>query len=656
MNTKYFTLISLSAAMLLSSCANLYLKSGKKAYEDLKYQEAIDYLETGLRKKEDEAARKILADSYFKVNDYTNATAQYEKSVLYAGTTDNERINYGKALMSIGKYDQAKEIFEGIISRDENNEVAKALLSSCKKLETMRSDSLMYSVTPVNIPTQNPVYSAVPFNDGLIVTSTSEKGDKDPYTNKAFTDLYFTKKEGAAWSNPTLLDNVNSKSHDAIAAISPNGQTMIFTRSFQLKNNLAGNDKNESPTQLYQSKMGADGKWSKPEIVPFCDVKYMYAHPSFSPDGTTLYFSSDMPGGKGGFDIYTSKMTDGSWGLPVNLGSEVNTKGDEVFPFSYDENTLYFSSDAHMSLGGLDINKAIKVNGNWGIPQHLTYPINTGYDDFSFVLNKDGKTGYISSDRSGSDKVYAFEMQDIKISIEGIVTSKESMLPLGGARITVQNLTDGTEKVYFTDAEGKFNIDLEPNKDYKIKSDLEGYFSGAEDLSTKGITSSKVIKKVVEMPELVIADNNGNKTDGGNTNENNGGDEGNKGDNKTGKGVYDVPNILWDYNKWEIRPDAVPYLDNLVQLFRNNANLKFEIRSHSDSRGSYEFNDNLSNLRAKAVVDYLVSKGVPRSILLSKGYGERELLNECGDGVICPEEKHQINRRTEFIVTDKKKK
>lgn len=648
--------------MLLSSCASLYLKSGKKAYEDLKYQESIEYLETGLKKKEDEAARKMLADSYFKVNDYPNAVAQYERSVLYAGTSDNERINYGKSLMSMGKYDQAKEIFEGIISRDENNEVAKSLLSSCKKLESMRSDSLMYSITPVNIPTSNPVYSAVPFNDGLIFTSTSDKGDKDPYTNKAFTDLYFSKKEGATWSNPTMLENVNSKSHDAIAAISPNGQTMIFTRSFQLKNNLAGNDKNESPTQLYQSKMGADGKWSKPEIVPFCDVKYMYAHPTFSPDGTTLYFASDMPGGKGGFDIYSSKITDGSWGLPVNLGSEINTKGDEVFPFAFDENTLYFSSDAHMSLGGLDINKANKINGAWGIPQHLSYPLNTGFDDFSMVMNKDGKTGYLSSDRSGSDKIYSFETQDISISIEGLVTSKESMLPLGGARITVQNLTDGTEKVYFTDAEGKFNIDLEPNKDYKIKSDLEGYFSGSEDISTKGVTSSKVIKKVVEMPELVIADNNkkdnnmnenGDKAD--NSNNTKGGDGSSKKDNKSGKGVYDVPNIFWDYNKWEIRPDAIPYLDNLVQLFRNNSNLKFEIQSHSDSRGSFEFNDNLSNLRAKAVVDYLVSKGVPRSILVSKGYGERQLLNECADGVICSEEKHQENRRTEFIVTDKKK-
>lgn len=652
MKTFKIAIVTASASLLLSSCANLYLSSGKKAYEDLKYREAIEYLETGLARKEDESARKVLADSYFKINNYSKAAEQYERTVLYAGTSDTERINYGKSLMSTGKYDQAKDIFGGILSRDPNNEVAKALLASCKKYESMKQDSSYYSVTPVNIPGQNPVYSAVPYKEGLIVTSSPVKGDRDPYTNNGFTDLYYTKKDGAIWSDLKPLEGVNSKSHDAIAAISPNGQTMIFTRSFQLKNNLAGNDKNESPTQLYQSKIGADGKWSKPEILPFCDVKYMYAHPSFSPDGTTLYFASDMPGGKGGFDIYETKLSDSSWGIPQNLGSDINTKGDEVFPSVYDDNTLYFSSDSHNSLGGLDVLKSIKSNGAWNIPQHLSYPLNTGSDDFSFVMNKDGKTGYLSSDRSGSDRVYAFEILEIEIKVEGLVSDKESMLPLGGARVTVQNLTDGTEKVYFTDADGKFTADLEPGKEYKVKTDLDGYFSDADNISTKGITQSKTINKVVEMPQVVVASKDpGTGTGSGTGTETGSG----SGSNKGQKGVYDVPNIFWDYNKWDIREDAVPYLESLVTLFRNNQNLKFEIRSHSDSRGSYEFNDELSEKRAKEVVDYLVKRGVPRSIVVSKGYGERELLNECGDGVPCDEEKHQVNRRTEFIVTGVKK-
>jgi len=378
----------------------------------------------------------------------------------------------------------------------------------------------------------------------------------------------------------------------------------------------------------------------------------MYAHPSFSPDGNTLYFASDMPGGKGGFDIYETRLSDSSWGIPQNLGADVNTKGDEVFPSIFDESTLYFSSDSRNSLGGLDILKTVKSNGTWNVPQHLSYPINTGYDDFSFAMNKDGKTGYLSSDRSGSDRVYAFEILDIEVKVEGLVADKESMLPLGGARVTVQNLTDGTEKVYFTDADGKFVADLEPNKEYKVKTDLDGYFSDAENISTKGVTQSKTISKVVEMPQVVIADK-GTGTGTGTGTETGTGTG--TGSNKGQKGVYDVPNIFWDYNKWDIREDAIPYLESLVTLFRNNQNLKFEIRSHCDSRGSYEFNDDLSDKRAKEVVEYLVKRGVPRSIVVSKGYGERELLNECGDGVQCDESKHQENRRTEFIVTGVKK-
>ncbi|MEZ4800342.1 MAG: OmpA family protein [Flavobacteriales bacterium] len=643
------SIVALTGSILLSSCAGLYMKSGKTAYEELKYQEAIKYLEKGLSKKEDNEGRIMLAESYLKVNDYQNASNNYSKAALSPAFNDEDRLHQGMALMSVGQYSDARSIFEGIISRDASNTEAQALLQSCKKLDEMREDSLMYQISLVNIPSNDPVYSAVKFKDGLIFTSAATKGDKDPYTNKAFTDLYFTKKENGNWSTPVEVANVNSKHHDAVAAISPNGQLMLFTRSFQLKNALSGNDKNESPTQLYQSRL-VDGEWTKPEIIPFCDVKYMYAHPTFSADGSTIYFSSDMPGGKGGMDLYQSKFAEGSWGLPTNLGSDINTKGDELFPSVRDANTLYFSSDAHNSLGGLDILKTSFINGAWSIPQHLSYPINTGGDDFSIVYNEDGKSGYLSSDRSGMDKVYAFEILDPKITIEGLVTNKESMLPLTGAKIVLKNLTDGTEQTYFADAEGKFNIDLEPGKDYKMTVEKDGYFSDSEDISTKGITSNKTIKKIVEMPEVVVTDPTANN--GGNNGNN--GSNGNNGTNGR-EGVYTVPNIYWDYNKWNIREDAKPYLESLVKLFRDNQNLKFEIQSHCDSRGSFEYNDDLSQKRAKAVVDYLISRGVPRANMISKGYGERQLLNECADDVPCTEEKHQENRRTEFIVTDKKK-
>jgi outer membrane protein OmpA-like peptidoglycan-associated protein/tetratricopeptide (TPR) repeat protein len=644
-----YTTIKIAAfamgAALLSSCASLYIKSGREAFNDMKYQDAIWYLERGLSKKDDASARKMLAESYLRTNDFAKANEQFTQTALYTDNTDTERVMEGQAKMATGEYVQAQSIFEGIVSRDPANKLAQSLLSSCKKLNEMKADSFMYVVSPVSIPTSAPVFSPSKYKDGFVVTSPGEiKLEKDPYTNNAFTDLYFTKPEGSGWSALTLLEGVNSPYHDAAAVFSANGQTMVFTRSLQLFGGaLAGNEQNISPNQIYISRQTAEGTWDKPSLIPFCDVKYQFAHPALSPDGKTLYFVSDMPGGFGGLDIYASKLQDdGTWGTPANLGGDVNSSGNETFPTLKDENTLFFSSNGLKTLGGSDINYSERVNGVWGIPKHFSYPVNSERDDFGLIWNADGKTGYFTSDRTGTDKIYNFEEFRSVIALEGKITGKDSMLPLGGTRITIMNLTDGTEQTIFSDGDGNFKIDLPGGKDYKIKSELEGYFTTSEDLSTKGINSNKKLTRVFELQEAYV-DNT--------PKDNNKGTTPPKG-SKTGK--YPVPNIYWDYNKWDIRSDAFPYLDEVVKLFRNNQNLKFEIRSHTDCRGSNEYNNDLSSKRAKAVLEYLVQKGVPRSIITSKGYGESELLNDCTDGVQCPEDQHQENRRTEFIVTDKK--
>jgi outer membrane protein OmpA-like peptidoglycan-associated protein len=647
------------SAMMLASCASLYIKNGKEAYNDLKYHDAIYYLNKGVAKKQDPDAVRKLGESYLKVNNFEKAATTYEQIATFTDNSDADRINQARALMGIEKYSEAKPILEGIISRDANNQVAKELLQSCKTVDRMKSDSLLYLVEPVNIPSSEAVFSPFPFNGGLIFSSPSGKGENDPYTDKTYTNLFYSKKEGASWTTPEALEGVNGNFHDAVAAVSPSGQTIVFTRSFQLNGGaLAGNDQRVSMTQLYTSKIGADGKWEKPTLVPFCDSKYMFAHPAFSPDGKTMYFSSDMPGGFGEMDIWEAQLTDNSWGTPKNLGGDINSKGNEVFPTVKDENTLFFSSDTHESLGGLDILQSTRKNGIWENPVHISYPINTSTDDFGMAWNADGKSGFFTSDRYGSDKIYSFTFDDTRVTLNGLVTGKDSMLPLGGVRVTIKNLTDGTEQMVITDGDGKFTADLIKGKDYQMVADLEGYFKQTEGINTK--TGENPISKVIEMSEVYITDTTGSGNNG-NNNGNNGGNNGGETPgmtNANGKkyfGIYDISDIHWDYNKWDIRQDALPYLDNLAKVFRENPDLKFELRSHTDCRGSFEYNDDLSSKRAKAAVDYLVKKGVPRAIIVSKGYGERELLNECSDGVYCDEAKHEQNRRTEFIVTGKKK-
>ncbi len=635
-----------------TGCASLYISSGKEAYENLQYHDAIYYLEKGIAKKDDQAGRRMLAESYLMTNNYSKANELYELTTTYTDNTDQDRINYARALMSNNRYNDARPILEGILSRDANNEVAKDLLNSCKKYNEMKKDSLAYEITPENIPALS-VYSSSPYKEGYLITSPSGKGDKDPYTDKAYTNLFYTKREGNQWSQPVEIEGINGKYHDAVGTVSPNGQTMIFTRSFQLNGGaLAGNDSKTSTTQLYMSKANPDGTWEKPSLVPFCESKYMYAHPCFSPDGGTMYFASDMPGGQGGMDIWKSKFNGDSWDTPSNLGGNINSKGDEVFPNMKDNETIYFSSDAHQTLGGLDIHSSQFSNGNWEIPKHLSYPLNTSSDDFSLIWNADGKTGLFSSDRSGNDRIYSFVEENRTIEYVGLITGKDSMLPLGGVKVTIRNLTDGTETMVITDGEGKFTAPLLKGKEYQITSEVDGHFKKSETISTMNTTDDQ-IQGVIELEEIYIKDKpdqaqNGDTTEPSNGNTKNGG----KTDKQTG--VYDIPEIHWDYNKWDIRNDALPYLDKLVKLFRENNNLKFELRSHTDCRGSLEYNDDLSQKRAKAVTDYLVKKGVSRGSLISKGYGERELLNDCTDGVFCDEAKHEVNRRTEFIVTGKK--
>lgn len=661
-----YTISFAALAILFTGCATQYIRTGKDAYADLRYQDAIWSLEKGLKRKDNAEARRLLAESYLKVNDFKNAADQYAMITVYNDNTDRDRILMGQAFMATGKYDEARSVFEGVISRDPLNKQAAALLQSCRKLDDMKRDSLLLVIEPVNIPSSSPVYSPFIFKDGLIVTSPATKGDADPYTNKAFTDLYFTRKEGSSWSTPEPIANVNGPYHDAVAAVSPNGNQLVFTRSFQLNGGkLGGDDKNVSNTQLYGSRKEADGSWSQPELLPFCHQKFMFAHPAFSPDGNALYFASNMSG-SGNMDIFQVKFVDGSWALPVNLGTDINTPGNEVFPTVRGDGRLYFSSDSHNTLGGFDILFSDNQNGNWSVPRHVSYPVNSAADDFGMQWNADGKTGYFTSDRSGMDRIYSFSEINAIISLQGLVVSKERSAPINGAKITIQNLTDGVEKHIFTNRDGKYNFDLEPGKDYKIRTEADGFFATTEDLSTKGIVSNKTIQKVTELGEVYITDTADSSGSGGKSTEkeNNktGGNNGakangsNKGSSGT-QGVYPINNIYWDYNKADIRPDAIPYLEDVVKLFRDNQNLRFEIQSHCDCRGSDAFNDELSQRRAKAVLEYLVDRGVPRSIIKSRGYGKRKLVNRCNcaESNPCSEDEHQENRRTEFIVTNKAK-
>jgi outer membrane protein OmpA-like peptidoglycan-associated protein/tetratricopeptide (TPR) repeat protein len=659
-------LFVLAAILLLGSCAKISIKDGLQAYNELRYQDAITHLENGLSKKEDPAARRALAASYLATNQFQRAEAEYSILTSTPGNTDVDRINYGRALMGSGKYDEALDIFEGILSREPSNVVAQNLRSSCLRVDEIKADSSRYTIKSVPVSGVDAVYSPLIHGNKLYFSAEkSGAGEVDQYTGLKYTDLYVASLENGSIGATEKVGGVNGKYHDGIAALSGDGNTMILTRSnYEGKNKLARNAEDLNMTQLFISTKDAEGNWSEPQLLPFCKGDYMFAHPALTDDGTTLYFSSDMSNGYGGMDLYMSRMENNTWSQPKNLGAPINTPGNEVFPTLRSNDSLYFSSNAHLSLGGLDLLYAVKNDDTWNGPFHLPYPMNSGADDFGMTFVKNGDTGYFSSDRSGRDNLYSFEESDLSFVLKGLVTSKSSGDPIEGARVIIQNLTDGSEEVIESDNVGMFELNLVPGKDYRVRAEKDGYFSVNEDVTTKNKPTGGDINLNLALLDLSnpdgtdVADNNG---DG--SGDNDGSDSNDSTDGKTPNlknlpdGVnpnrpYEIPEIHWNYDEATIRPDAEPYLNYLAKLLKDNDGLKVEISSHADSRGSMPYNDELSEARATAVSEYLVSKGVRRSMLISRGYGERKLVNGCSDGVECTETQHEENRRTEFRVIE----
>jgi outer membrane protein OmpA-like peptidoglycan-associated protein len=361
--------------------------------------------------------------------------------------------------------------------------------------------------------------------------------------------------------------------------------------------------------------------------MPFNSDEYSCGHAALSPDGKTLYFISDMPGGCGGTDIYKTVMTvknDSSiqWSAPENLGDVINTAGNEMFPYVHKDGTMYFSSDAHNTLGGLDIFSSVFENGKWSSPENLNYPINSSKDDFAFVLNDDNKTGYISSNRNDLDKIYEISLPDPVFILKGIVSDKNTGAVIENASVEMLNKKSGSKEMLFTNKKGEYQAKLKAETSYSIQAEKEGYLKpNPQEVTTVGKKRSETFKADFKLEKLVLD-----------------------------KPIA-IENIYYDLDKWDIRKDAALELDKFVILLNNNPQIIVELSSHTDSRADDNYNQVLSEKRARAAVKYVIKKGVSPNRLKWKGYGESQLVNRCSNGVDCFEEEHQQNRRTEFKIT-----
>jgi outer membrane protein OmpA-like peptidoglycan-associated protein/tetratricopeptide (TPR) repeat protein len=643
------TIILITFVAFLASCSNGYIKSGDKDFENFSYAKAITKYEKALKGQPDNLDVKLkLADSHRKLNQSEEAEVLYSQVADSIPLPTDEQLNYAEVLMKNNKYDNAKVVLQSYLKERPNDQLAKDLLASTENVNELKEDTSAYVLTALPLDFTVSMFGPSHYKDGIIFAGETEivsAATTNPWTGYSFLDMFYIQKDnGGNWDIAESFSPIlNGRFHDGPASFNGKEDFVVYTRS-AMKNEKKQlvNENNENQFYLYSSNL-VDGEWEEPKQLSFNSMAYSVGHPSLTEDGKTLYFSSDMPGGYGGSDIYKSSFDGNEWTTPINLGSTINTSGNEVFPYIAKNGDLYFSSQGHQTLGGLDVFVSQKRSGVWTKPVNLAYPLNSSQDDFALILDEGDTTGYVSSNRSGIDMIYAYAKVPPVFTLDGTATLKSTGNPIEGVIITLINETDADSARITTSQNGKFHFNLLPSKKYTVKGEKPTYFTVSQTFETRKNSTEENINLVFDLDEIVTSDPGTGSGGGSGTGA---GAGTGTGANKT----YDIGDIFYDYNKSEIRPDAKPTLNKLVTMLKDNPSIKIEIQSHSDCRGTAEYNLKLSDRRAAAVVNYLVKNGISKSRLTSKGFGEANPINGCTDGVKCTDAEYQENRRTEFIV------
>ena len=623
---KKIFFITISSALILGSCTNSLYKKGTKNYEKMAYHNSIDQFEKYLLKNNEPADAKImLANSYRLVNDIPNAEKWFSKVVLMPESEPINLFHYGRLLMQMGKYREAQDCFNKYLEKVPDDFVAEMLLVSCKSVSTFKQDTTLYTIKEAAIPEIETAFSQVPYGKGImfVADKVAFKNSKTAnWTGRSYLDIYFSQKDqNGKWLSPMLLKgDINGQYHEGPACFNKAGNIVYFTRSNYTKKKLITSTKSENNLKLFRAELVGE-KWTNITELPFNSNEYSCGHPSLSEDEKSLFFISDMPGGAGGTDLYKTVYDGKNWGKPENLGNTINTSGNEMFPYIHHDGTFYFSSDGHNSLGGLDVFMTYNDGTKWLQVENLNYPLNTSKDDFAFIMNKDEKTGYVSSNRNENDQIYEVTKNDPTFMLSGYVNQKgKPSLAIDSSVIEIYNVTENIKETVLTNKYGSYTIKLKPKSEYIVKASKPMYFTVTQpkSFSMLGKKKSESFTANFELDQVIIE-----------------------------KPIV-LENIYYDLDKWFIRPDAQKELDRLVTLMQDNPLLNIELSSHTDSRAGDQYNLVLSDKRAKAAVQYIVTKGIEAKRMRWKGYGESKLVNNCTNDVICTEEEHQKNRRTEF--------
>ena len=641
-NTKQRIVIVLLSLLIGTSVQSqsLRLKKANKYFSEFSYDKAISAYEDIDDKGP--AIYRNLAKSYLMLGKIDQAENNYA-SLMSTGSYKPEDVyDYASVLMMNKKYDEAANWMEKYYKLNPDDSRAQAFMENPMYYrELLQSDPKM-QLDNLDINTGYEDFSPVYYKDSEVIFASSRddshlinrkwNGNQQPFLDLYVADL----TEGNNLSNVRKFNEVvNKKYHDAPAAFNQAGDYMLVTRNIYADDNLQDNK-----LWLYESHLIDGSYWDEPHPLYFNDKHFSTGQATLSPDGKTMYFASDRPGGFGGTDIYKSvKGRDGKWSAPENLGPKINSEGNEMFPY-YDAKGgyLFFSSNGWPGIGGLDIFVSkVKRDGGYTKPQNLGAPINSNRDDFSFIYQKDG-SGFLSSNRAGGhgdDDIYSFKnmlkFQDkVKdCDLSGTITDKKTQEPLAYARVILTDKDGNKLKEVETKADGKYAFGIDCGNYYKVLVLRQPYKEANADIDTKTYDSPHIVKDFAlenPMAEIPAKEEGKNLCD------------------------YKLPTIYYDLDKFYIRFNDKLKLDEVVALMNKYPMMKVQVSSHTDARASKPYNVKLSHNRTNSAMHYLITHGISKDRLVPKWFGETQPVNGCVDGVKCTEAEHQLNRRTEFKI------
>lgn len=622
-------------------------------YDAGEYYAAIDEFKDAYQRTSDKKEKLniayYIAECYRQINNAPQAALWYGKVIAKDYENPLSILYYADALRINQNYEEAKaqyQRYKELVPDDPRG--SDGILSCDFSLQWMDEPSgyVVEEQKFINskFSDYSPYYSRSDYQELYFTSSRDETFGNAEHggTGQQFADIFFsTMDKKGKWSTPVPLpESINSEAEEGTPVFSSDYNTMYFTRCNVSKRRALG-------CEIFSAKRNGD-KWSNIESLALADDSVIVAHPALSADDNTLYFVSNMEGsiktpeGKPSKDIWMVTRTGGGWGEPVNLGSPVNTPGDEVFPYVHPDGTLYFSSNGHIGMGGLDIFKATySENGGWQV-ENMKYPINSSADDFGIVFEKERESGYFSSSRKGKtmDDIYSFVLPPLRFTIVGVVkdSKTDEVIP----EATIKSIgSDGITLDTKSGSDGQFRFTLKPGTDYVFIAEKPGFLKGKERESTKGIGKSTEFKTEIYLASIETP--------------------------------IEVENIFFDLDKADLRPESMVSLDRLVETLNDNPNIVIELGSHTDARASDEYNMDLSRRRAQSVVNYLIEKGINRDRLVAKGYGESQpkvvdrkdhaayqflpvgtALTESYINSLSDDDRkemaHFLNRRTEFKV------